>query len=591
MVQELIKKSKLNVHSMLRHGSVAVITLFSVGILFGAKNAMIAFPIALTSTVMGRQNFHVKTSNKVMRIILVDLTIVIVSHVSSLNMFWGIPINFISVFLIMYTIISPYDLTFYKPFLMLYIFTQYASVPTSQLYLRIMAVILGIGIVILASVIKKTNDKSLLGRTINISIGYIRRQLENILNNCYDENLQEKCSIAMRELAYKIYITRHKGYLTTNLGKIQFRLFLSIENLNLSLKSIDEHFKNNVINREYVVKIKEVIGDIIEYEQGNIQLSMVENKLKKYKTLWGEKLNNTVFIYQSKEENCITQGDFISNIESIIEAVSELEGLGTREVNKIYDQWERTDLDRPKVAFKEYLGKNSIRFKFAIRMSFTMTLALFLGDYLGYYKIIWAIITIMSIMQPYYEETISKARERFVGNVLAILVTGIVINVTNSRFITMIFLVISLYLLYGFKEYYKISLFAGVASICMASLTQEINVLIVYRIIYVVIGVVIVRLVNKYVFPYRLMDGIHELVVKITRIKVQLISDVKEVEKNKFKEHEIRDLVIHSTLLSQKLYLRNLQCNIPDIDNFIKDNNRFVILMTYNSLRKVKRIK
>lgn len=591
MVQELIKKSKLNVHSMLRHGSVAVITLFSVGILFGAKNAMLAFPIALTSTVMGRQNFHVKTSSKVMRIILVDLTIVIVSHVSSLNMFWGIPINFISIFLIMYTIISTYDLTFYKPFLMLYIFTQYASVPTSQLYLRIMAVVLGIGIVILASIIKKTNDKSLLGKTITISIGYITQQLENILNNCYDENLQEKCSIAMRELAYKIYITRHKGYLTTNLGKVQFRLFLSIENLNLSLKSVDKQFENNVINREYIIKIKEVVEDIIKYEQGNIQLSMVKNKLKKYKTLWGERLNNKGLLYESEEENYITRGDFIGNIESIIEAVTELEGVGTREINKIYNQWERADLDRPKVAFKEYLRKDSIRFKFAIRMSFTMTLALFLGDYLGYYKIIWAIITIMSIMQPYYEETISKAKERFLGNVLAILVTGIVINVSNSKFITMIFLVISLYLLYGFKEYYKISLFAGIASICMASLTQEINILIIYRIIYVVIGVVIVILVNKYVFPYRLMDGIHALVIKITRIKVKLISDVKELEKNKFKEHEIRDLVIHSTLLSQKLYLRNLQYNSPEIDKFIKDNNRFVISLAYNSLRKVKMIK
>ena len=42
-------------------------------------------------------------------------------------------------------------------------------------------------------------------------------------------------------------------------------------------------------------------------------------------------------------------------------------------------------------------------------MSITLTIALLVGEFLGFYKIIWAIITIMSIMQPYYEDTITKA--------------------------------------------------------------------------------------------------------------------------------------------------------------------------------------
>ncbi|HAK44157.1 MAG TPA: hypothetical protein DCM59_17480, partial [Clostridium sp.] len=65
---------------MLKHGSVAVITLFGVGILFGVKNMMIAFPIALTSKVMGRQNFQVKTFSKAIKIILVDLIIVLTAY-------------------------------------------------------------------------------------------------------------------------------------------------------------------------------------------------------------------------------------------------------------------------------------------------------------------------------------------------------------------------------------------------------------------------------------------------------------------------------------------------------------------------------
>ena len=61
MLKSLIKKYNVNVYSMLKNGTVAVITMFGVWILFGVKNIMIAFPIALTSTVLGRQNFYVKT--------------------------------------------------------------------------------------------------------------------------------------------------------------------------------------------------------------------------------------------------------------------------------------------------------------------------------------------------------------------------------------------------------------------------------------------------------------------------------------------------------------------------------------------------
>lgn len=127
---------------MLKNGTVAVITMFGVWILFGVKNIMIAFPIALTSTVLGRQNFYVKTFYKVIWLIILDMLIVVTSFISSLNLYTGIIINFISIFLIMYSIISQYDLTFYKPFIMLYIFTQYATVSFSELPERLYSVLL-----------------------------------------------------------------------------------------------------------------------------------------------------------------------------------------------------------------------------------------------------------------------------------------------------------------------------------------------------------------------------------------------------------------------------------------------------------------
>ena len=268
----------------------------------------------------------------------------------------------------------------------------------------------------------------------------------------------------------------------------------------------------------------------------------------------------------------------------MVDELKEAKLLGNKEADKIYKEWERTYLDKPKELFKEYFDISSIRFKFAIRMAITLTFSIFVAEFLGYYKTIWAIITIMSIMQPYYEDTISKTRERIKGNIIAILFTGIVIHLFNSKLITILILVISLYLLYGFKEYYKISLFAGMASICMSSLSVSLNKLLVYRIFYVIIGVGVVLFANKFIFPYRLKDGIGQLIKKILKYDEYLIDTSRECLNKSKGDNYIRDLIIHITLLTQKLYLRNLQYKDDNLDKFIDKNNEFAVRIGYKIL-------
>lgn len=548
MMKNYIKKINLNIYSMIKHGSVAVATLFIVGTFFGTKNVMLAFPIALTSTVMSRQNLEVKTLNKALRLCFLDLLIVLTAFISSQNLYIGIFINFSAIFLIVYTIVSPYDLSFYKPFLMLYIFTQYAAVPFSELPFRLLSIVVGVFIIVIASVIAKSNEKSKLGNTLRNSFQLILMQGENKLQNNYDISLQNKISKLMRELAYRIYITRHKHYFTTNLGKIQFELLLSIEHLNLSLNYMD----NNELN--FSMK---VFKNLINFDKG-------ENTLGKVKEL----------IKEFENENGSTE--VLINIKLIYKSVEDIMRIGPKEINKIYKEWDRSDIDLIKNVFKEYFKKDSIRFKFAMRMAIIMTITMFVGELKGYYKVIWAIITIMTIMQPYYEDTIVKAKDRILGNIAAIAFTGIILNIVNEKWFTISILVIALFLLYGFKEFYKISLFSGIASMCIASLTQNIYILIYYRLLYLIIGVVLAIIINKYVFPYRLKDGTKDLVSKILRLNGKLVNSTESYINLAKDKNDLRDIIIHSVLLTEKLYLRNLQYKDEALDKFITFNSWFI---------------
>ncbi|WP_252223353.1 MULTISPECIES: FUSC family protein [unclassified Clostridium] len=566
MIDKIINKYHINIYSMLKHGTVAVITMFGVGLLFGIKNIMLAFPIALTSTVLSRQNLQVKTTSKILKLIFVDLVIVLVAFISSQNSYLGIIINFISIFLIMYNIISPYDMAFYKPFIMLYIFTQYARVSLEELPLRILAVIFGVLVIECSNIITKVNEKSKLGNSITSSLLLIKNQLNNIIDGKFEEDIVKKCSKIMRELVYKVYITRHKKYLTTNLGRIQFNIYINMEYFNLYLRNVYSEYNNNDIKKNEVEDIINVIDDILYYSNYSITVEELENKINLFKDMYNNKSR--------------TLTEICNIINSLKISIKELKELGNKEINKIYSEWEKENIEN----FKESFHKG-MRFNFAMRMAITLTIVLFIGEILGYYKVIWAIITIMSVIQPYYEYTLNKTKERIIGNVMGILFTGIFINLINIKWVTISILILSLYLLYGFKEYYKISLFASIASICIASLTENINVLLIYRVIYVIIGVAIVIIVNKKIFPYKLKEGMDELIIKIDKLNTMLINYSIAILNGTENPNKVRNIIIHSTLLCEKLEIRNTNFNDNNINRVVNLNNEFVIQVGYRVLR------
>lgn len=574
----------INIYGMLKNGTIAVLTMFGVGILFGEKNIMLAFPIALTSAVLGRQNFKVKTLNKTLGIVLIDLIIVTLAYISRLNLVLGIFINFVSIFLIIYTITTPYDPTFYKPFIMLYVFTQYAWVPLNKMPSRYLSILFGVLIIAICNkLINDINEKSILGKSVHKSLDLISTNLIHILKGDYKKEKELECTNIMRGVAYKVYVSRYKDYLTTNLGQIQFKIFMDIEHLNLFLRKIKEGYLNNEISKREIVELIDILGQIKDFSDGNISIDRIVSEIT---------------IYVNKYIKEVNYGYELSIILiNLSKNIKVLNSIDNKVINKVYKKWQRSYLDRTKYTFKEYFRKDSIRFKFAMRMAITLTLSLSLGEVLGFYKIIWAIITIMSVMQPYYEETLKKTKDRVLGNTMAIIFTGVVINIIDSKIVTIVILIASLYLLYGFKEYHKISFFAAIASIAVSSLNNNINELLVYRILYVIIGVIVVITANKFIYPYKLKDGISQLKEKIKKYNSILVQEGKLYIQDKGNIHIVRDIIIHLILLNQKLYLRNLQYEDEEVDKFVDDNTfyaveiGYAILISYGKSIEFKNIK
>ena len=91
-------------------------------------------------------------------------------------------------------------------------------------------------------------------------------------------------------------------------------------------------------------------------------------------------------------------------------------------------------------------------------------------------------------------------------------------------------------------------------------------------------------LANKFIFPYKLRDGIEQLINKILQYDEYLIEHSRAYL-NKTKEaNSIRDLIIHITLLTQKLYLRNMQYGDENVEKFVDVNNEIIVRIGYKVL-------
>ena len=119
-----------------------------------------------------------------------------------------------------------------------------------------------------------------MGNSVNSAFLNIQKQIENILDGKFDEKLTENCSKIMMDLVYKVYITRYKKYLTTNLGTIQFKLYLNIEYLNIYLNKIYEHYEKNRISKEQILDLLSLIELIINYSKNKCKLEDVTYKSK-----------------------------------------------------------------------------------------------------------------------------------------------------------------------------------------------------------------------------------------------------------------------------------------------------------------------
>lgn len=576
MINKLIEKFNLDVYSMKQEGSIAFLTFLISWLFFGIENAILAYPIALTSSILRKENFNINPIENTIYFLILDCSLVIFSFISTQNIFFGFFINILTIFFIAYKFSVGYNPLFYKPFLMLYIFSSFYQINFSLLPKRLLSIFFGFSLIIIFHLfINKLSYRSLVNEGISKSLIELSIQVDNILKDSYNVDLQKSISKELDSICYNLYTTRRRKSLTNNIGSIQLKIYIILENLNLELKNLNLIY-SSLLNESKIIKsfskeLSLTLNALISYindEEGFLKLEKQLERLNKFH----EKIpNQFVFIH-----------DISTSLNNLYLYLADINNLEENLKYKAYSSWKNTD--KLQFKFRENLHFGRVKFNFSLRISLTLSLILLLSSIFDLTKISWLGITIMSIMQPYYEDTVRKSKDRFKGNIIAILIITIILNIFQNKIIYFITLTITLYLTYSFKSYYKLSLFTAISAICMASLTYEVNTLAIYRLFYLLLGIIITYLANRILFPYSLDEGIKQLSFKLIRLINNLFLElIKNANQN---EGLILNLLIHINLISNKLTLRNIQKKYKNIELLLESAQYLSISLSYYVLLK-----
>lgn len=547
MLDYIVKKTKLNTTAMLRHGTVAVLEILLITFLFGTKYAMIAFPMSMTSLALSKGDIQVDFIRKTLELLAFDILIVTLSFLAGYNVILSIVISFCFLFFIGFFLTVNYNPVLYKPFLMLYIFTVFNE-STFEVYLiKLKIVIVGVlTVVFIERFMHKGNNKNNMFIGVSKSINFLLDMIKEKDKNLDIENIYDKLSIHLRTFVYKVYCGKSKRVSTTNIGRITYEMYVYIETLK-------ELIYDNALKEDLITLEKELLL---------IKETLDKNEILKYKS----ELKDT----KARK-----------SVNSILLLIQEAKALDSRGINKAYKEWEKSGLEGFKDLTKNELKIGTIRTNFALRLSILLTTFIALGHIIEWYKFIWIPITIMSVINPYQEETIKRIKDRLKGNIIGILIAIFVINITHNETIIFIFLLISTVFVYGFKEYYKLSTCTTIASLCATSLGTQVTGIGILRILYVLLGLVVLIIANRFLFPYKLEKGLTHLIKKLLVYNKLLLLEYKKDEES----HMMQDIIILASLMEDKLYTRNLAIGNENIKKIIDQNNRFLTEVAFQKLQ------
>lgn len=533
----------------------AVLSVVLMGLyktIFGVENTIIGLIIAMASYAFLRLDLTSYPIYKSMIFLILNLFLAISAYISAINPFVGLIINFLILFTVSFIYTTEFKNVISYIFLLLYVYMWEYSISLDELPRRLVA--MGVGVFIIIGIHILFNRRNFKKNSNNIiirSIRNIQKEICHIINESYREKENIYIDSELRKLLILIEGRNNNKFIENHKDDIYFNIVLILERIN------------SIINK--VGKINNKSKDVIDY------LNSLNHDLENI-TLFLERKVDCI----NEEKDDLNKDSTINNWTekeyAFLGECTELIRLLEKNINNLYEYNRKKSRKRIKVKFnlKELLiGNSSLKMKhlrvaYSLKLAIAVSLIMFIVDLFKIPQGRWIVTSVYVVIQPYEEETLTKAIKRFKGTII-----GVIIYISIFTFFPHIIplellLLILMFLYFVQKDYEKKVVCTALMTLSFGLSRSTVGYLAFYRFLFVIIGIVIALGINKLIFPQSIKNSIYDLKERYLELTSKLLYELKSIlYEEKYNENTIKLLLdcnlIECKLMENKLIAENLE--------------------------------
>ncbi|CAJ1609407.1 FUSC family protein [Clostridium perfringens] len=533
----------------------AVLSVVLMGLyktIFGVENTVIGLIIAMASYAFLRLDLTSYPIYKSMIFLILNLFLAISAYISAINPFVGLIINFLILFTVSFIYTTEFKNVISYIFLLLYVYMWEYPISLDELPRRLVA--MGVGVFIIIGIHILFNRRNFRRNSNNIiikSIRNIQKEIYHIINESYEEKENIYIDSELRKLLVLIKGRNNNKFIGNNKDDIYFNIVLILERIN------------SIINK--VGKVNSKSKDVIDY------LNSLNHDLENI-TLFLERKVECINEEKDDLSKPSTINNWIEKEYAFLEECTELVGLLEKNINNLYEYSRKKPRKRIKVKFnlKELLiGNSSLKMKhlrvaYSLKLAIAVSLIMFIVDLFKIPQGRWIVTSVYVVIQPYEEETLTKAIKRFKGTII-----GVIIYISIFTFFPHIIplellLLILMFFYFVQKDYDKKVVCTALMTLSFGLSRSKVGSLAFYRFLFVIIGIAIALGVNKIIFPQSIKNSIYDLKERYLELTNKLLYELKRIlYEEKYNENTVKLLLdcnlIESKLMENKLIAENLE--------------------------------
>ncbi|MFL1471156.1 FUSC family protein [Paraclostridium bifermentans] len=546
---------------------------------FGRNNMLIGLMLGIAAVVFLKRDFTGNLLYRTITFLTINLLLGIVAYLSNLNIYTGFVLNFIAIFATTYAYMNDFRQPTSYIFLMTYIFMWSVQITSSELQMRLLSITFGVLLIIFFQVLfnmKKFKIKS--DEMIKSIIKDINYQIDNLIKGNYDESISINTNQKIRNLIIFINERSHKKLKNTKYELDKFNLGICLFRLNLIINHVYKSNMNKSNQDEYLLDLKEQLKSLEMFNERLIDVNTISLTIEEFLKKYDKKRLKEKYIDES-----------IYILKTFMERINNLPISDSKILNKLY-----TIVNVP-TSFSlfenmiENFNLKSLRFKYSLRVSVALSISMFLVSLIGGLRhSAWIILSTYVILQPYQEDSLVKAKQRFLGVTIGAFIFFLVFSIVRDYVPISIILLISFTGYFYFREYKKKVIMTTIMSLSSISLVQNIESTSFNRFVFVSIGICIGLVFNKYFLPYNINDSINELKHKYKKITKEILKEIESTTKGSGNLDKVVKLSMQKNQIENKLILNSNKINQNNIEKFIYEQSikmndeKYLIVKKFN---------